>query len=197
MSQEGQGEDVPTWLALQAFVQRAVLLGYIPFTEAEAVTARLCHLPPGEREKETVKAVRRFLAFDQPLGEVITFVPECPVRLKAHPGLTLVGLPAEMDSSAPPGGSPERYSVLVQLPGEEEPDTLVQIEPRYLWPGPIEDDTVDPNAEPIPLDRDAEAWFDAKVAHYERCLAFGQAGPSRPTGSDRLHSFVVNDPTAV
>ena len=102
--------------AVVAFGERAVVHRYMSQQQLERIAARLMSYPTAdEREAETVKAMRRFIACDQPLFEVR--LVDCPVRHNRAPKVDLNGLKARMDvMSSMPGGTPERYNVGVKLP---------------------------------------------------------------------------------
>ena len=157
--------------AFVAFGERAVVHRYMSQQQLERVAARLTSYPTAEeREAETVKAMRRFIACGQPLFEVR--LVDCPVRHKRAPSIDLNGLKARMDlHSSMPGGTPERYNVGVKLPScgggggssddddddDDDPNSVVQVEPRHLRPCPLSEDYRDEHAEKIPEDHFAEA----------------------------------------
>ena len=143
-----------------------------------------------ERESETVKAMRRFIACSQPLGDVR--LVGCPVRHKAAKHVDLNGLQAQMDSmSAMPGGTPERYNVRVKLPAagddddddDDEPNHLVQVEPKHLRPAPLGECFRDPHHAKIPEDHVADAWWAEKEEHWQKMqrMGMGRMGPPRPS----------------
>ena len=103
--------------AFVAFGERAVTHRYISQQQLDRIANRLTLYPTAEdREAETVKAMRRFIAARQPLSEVR--LVGCPVRHKSAPKVDLNGLRARMDlMSSMPGGTPDRYNVNVKLPG--------------------------------------------------------------------------------
>ena len=188
--------------AFVAFGERAVVHRYVSQQQLERIAARLMSYPTAdEREAETVKAMRRFIASDQPLFEVR--LVDCPVRHKRAPKVDLNGLKARMDvMSSMPGGTPERYNVAVKLPSsggggggggsddedddddddDDEPNCVVQVEPRHLRPCPLSEDCRDEMAEKIPEDHAAEAWWAEKEERYAQMqrVGLGNYGPPRP-----------------
>jgi len=172
--------DTGTGPALQAFGALAVKFGYIPQFELDRIYARLGSIDSDhEREAATVAALRRFICKMQPLGLDVELVG-CPTRHKEGPGIDLNGLPASVDPSAPPGGTPEVYNVAVQLPEDDEPRSIVCVEPKYLRPSTSA--TRDERAEKVPEDHQADAWYEALIAHHEKHASmFGSKfGPARP-----------------
>ncbi|KAL1520978.1 hypothetical protein AB1Y20_022536 [Prymnesium parvum] len=170
--------------AFEAFGERAVAFGYITQQQLDRIRKRLVDTPAPQREGAIVAALRRFLAFTQPLGHEVRLVG-CPIRADSAPEVDLNGLRAQCEPSTPPGGTPEMYNVLVQLPSDETPETLVVVQPKYLRPIPIDEDTRDPNAEPIPEDGEpADTWYTNKVIEYEKDsvnrLALQLAGKGGP-----------------
>ena len=190
------GGTGPTFVA---FGERAVVHRYMSQQQLERVAARLTSYPTAEeREAETVKAMRRFIACGQPLFEVR--LVDCPVRHKRAPSIDLNGLKARMDlHRLMPGGTPERYNVGVKLPSsggggggssddddddddDDDPNCVLQVEPRHLRPCPLSEDYRDEHAEKIPEDHFAEAWWaemEERYAQRQR-MGLGNFGPPRP-----------------
>ena len=188
--------DSGTGPAFVAFGERAVVHRYISQQQLERIAARLTSYPTAEeREAETVKAMRRFIACTQPLSEVR--LVGCPTRHKMAPTVDLNGLKARMDTmSSMPGGTPERYNVGVKLPSgsgggggsdddddDDEPSHVVQVEPKYLRPCPLAEDPRDQFHAKIPEDHAAEAWWAEQEEHYSMMqrMGMGSRGPPRPS----------------
>ena len=189
--------DEGTGPAFLAFARRALEFEYISSQEHERVTARLSALPEEQREEAVVRAMRRFIAGMQPLGDNVVLV-DCPVRHESHPGLDLNGIRVRCEGL--PGGSPERYNVTIPIKGEmgkevrglglhesdDEASMLLEaeVEPRYMRPAPVQHGCRDEQSHPIPEDQAAEAWFEKEVALYEKnlplLLALGSQGVMRP-----------------
>jgi len=177
--------------AFVSFGERAVVHRYISQQQLERIAARLTSYPTfEEREAETVKAMRRFIAKGQPLYEVR--LVGCPVRHKSAPTVDLNGLKARMDvMSSMPGGAPERYNVNVKLPAphgddsddDDEPCHNVVVEPKHLRPCPLAEDFRDDHHAKIPEDHAAEAWWAEKEEHYRKMqlMGMGGYGPPRPS----------------
>jgi len=178
--------------AFVAFGERAVTHRYISQQQLERIAARLTsYSTADEREHETVKAMRRFIAASQPLTEVR--LVGCPVRHKAAKHVDLNGLQARMDvMSAMPGGTPERYNVNVKLPSagggddsdeDDEPCHIVVVEPKHLRPAPLDECSRDQFHEKIPEDHVADAWWAEKEQHWQSMqrMGMGRMGPPRPS----------------
>jgi hypothetical protein len=161
--------DTGTGPALEAFGKKAVEFRYISQAELDRIRARIRGLPTEEeREAATVAAMRRFLAFSQPFG-LDMVLTGCPLRQEDNPKIDVNGLPASLDSmSGPPSGNPEGYNICVKMPGDDEDDDpswmMRGVEPKYMRPA---DPMFDEYAEKIPEDHAAEAWWEAKMHHYE------------------------------
>ena len=184
--------------AFVAFARRAVELEYMSSNEHERVSERLYALPDELREEACVRAMRRFIAGMQPLGDNVVLV-DCPTRHKSHPDLDLNGIRGRCEGL--PGGTPERYNVTIpcvegdkgtlrglRLNESDEKATVLleaEIEPRYIRPAPGKHESRDEEAHPIPEDQAADAWFEKEVALYEKnlplLLALGSQGAMRPT----------------
>ena len=106
----------------------------------------------------------------------------CPVRHKHAMDVDINVLTARLDPSSPPGGSPEVYNVMVQLPGDEEPMSIVRVQPKYFRAVALAGDYRDANFEKIPEDHEADAWYAAKLQHYNKMQLMGICfGPPRPS----------------
>lgn len=168
--------------AFAAFGNRAVHFRYMTQDQLDRIAGRLVDVCDAEvREAAVVAAMRRFLALSQPLGGEVRLVG-APQRSSQD----LNGLNAQIDGLSPPGGSPEVYNLCVQLPGQDEPQSVFRIEPKYMRPAPIVDNwpCYDPNHDKIPEDDNADGWYDEQVTKYEQLLIMmgGRCyGPSRPS----------------
>ena len=169
--------------ALAAFCERALAFKYITRPEHDRIIARISGIATAEeREAAAVAAMRRFVANTQPLGRMM--LVDCPVRHKRYPDVDLNGIIVHTEGL--PGGTPERYNVTVPLKqgkkgkmrgfkpkqddDEAEVSLLVQVQPRYMRPIPIEHDYSDECHDIIPEDHMADAWFNEEVARYEKDL---------------------------
>lgn len=187
---EGLRSAGGTGPAFVAFGERAVLHRYISQQQLERIAARLTsYATAEERESETVKAMRRFIACSQPLSQVR--LVGCPVRHKVAEHVDLNGLKARMDlMSAMPGGTPERYNVNVKIPGMDDEDDevddpchIVVVEPKHLRPAPLGECMRDEYHEKIPEDHVADAWWAEKEEHWQQMqrMGMGRMGPPRPS----------------
>lgn len=169
--------------AFAAFGARAVLFRYMTQPQLDRIAGRLVACKePDKREAAVVAAMRRFLVMTQPLGG--------DLRIEGLPNneyaQDLNGLPANIDGTSPPGGKPEVYNMCVQLPGDDEPNSVFRVAPKYMRPAPIVDDWPcrDAYHDKIPEDDKADQWYEEQVRKYEQLqlMMGGQSfGPSRPT----------------
>merc|ERR1711924_255815 len=145
----------------------AVLFRYMKQAQIGRIAGRLVACKEADtREAAGVAAMRRFLAMTQPLGG--------DVRVEGLAESTyaqdLNGLPAQIDGFAPPGGEPEVYNLRVQLPGDDEPNSVFRVSPKYMRPAPIVDGWPcrDEHHDKIPEDDKADEWYEEQVRKYEQ-----------------------------
>ena len=170
--------------AFLAFSERAVDLGYLTRQQRDTIAARIARIQDaGAREAALVAAMRRFLSTGQPLGGNMRVTSDCN-RVKNIAGIfyDLNGESLDIDGFAPPGGNPERYNVCLDV--GDGCRAVLQIEPKHLRPGPLDEDEWDEYHEPIPEDHKADEWWEEVLQRYEHLCAAGMAsfGAPRPSG---------------
>ena len=181
--EEGGG----TGPAFVAFAQRAVDLGYLTRQQRDTIAARIARFQDASaREAALVAAMRRFLSTGQPLGLNMRIASDCNRVFKNIAGnfYDLNGKSLDIDSFAPPGGDPERYNVCLDV--GDGCRAVLQIEPKHLRPGPLDEDEWDEYHEPIPEDHKADEWWIEVLLRHEHLVATGMAAFAAPRPSGPL-----------